>query len=482
MNLSQLYRLLGWELSGPDQAIASLEYDSRKVKAGSLFFAIPGEADDGHSYIQSAFDRGALAVIGEKPWPGQGRYLQVFSTKKALALAAHNFFGKPSANLHLVGVTGTNGKTTITSLIHQVYEAMGQSCGLIGTNEWLVGVSKKSTHTTPMSVELNQLLAEGVGLGLERLAMEVSSHGIKENRVDHISFDRFIFTNLTPDHLDYHKTFDDYVFTKMRPFIQISDYCQDKMAIINLDDPHGPYFINATSGRLLTYGFDERADFSVRDPQMRLDGSTFQLFIKGQPALEVNIPIFGRHNISNVLAVLAYFHSLGYDLQLVAQCLQDVSVEGRAETIKTGSGITILIDYAHNPDGIYRIISSAASVTKGRVLTVLGAGGHRDRLKRKVMGRHALDLSGHVFFTSDNPRDEDPLAIIQDLITDAGSDPYTILIDRKEAIETALLAAKSGDCVAILGKGHEKTQNINGKIIPFSDKIVVEEVIRKRGI
>lgn len=483
MNLHEMSALLGHTFKGEKQVISQLAYDSRQVEAGSVFFAIRGQDQDGHQYIEKAIEKGAIAIVGEEDLTLEVPYFQVFNTKKALAIVSNVFFGKPSKDISLVGVIGTNGKTTITYLIQHVFECLGVDSGLIGTNGSWVGQKKKATHTTPMSVDLNDLLQEGVKHNLPYLVMEVSSHGIKENRVDQIQFDRLIFTNITPEHLDYHKTFEDYLFTKMRPFIQLSDYDEDKVAIINCDDEHATDFIGATNGKILTYGCQARADLFAEDIVYTLERTEFSLYVKGEYVMRMAIPLFGKYNVYNVLSVLAYFYSLGYDLLKIVSYIENVSsIEGRFEYIKTNDDITVVIDYAHNPDAIFQVLTCLNVIADGNIITVLGAGGNRDKAKRKIMGRHATRLSDHVFFTSDNPRNEDPLSIIYDLLSGTSSVNYTVIVDRAKAIEAAIKKAKPNDLVVVLGKGHEKTQNINGKIVPFSDKIVVEEVIRKRGI
>ena len=483
MKLSELSQILDQPFTGADLSIENLAYDSRRVGAGTVFFAIKGEDHDGHRYVGAAIKSGAIAIVGEDAIYSEVPYFRVPNAKKALARISDAFYGRPSRKLHLGGVTGTNGKTTITYIIRHVFKELGLSSGIIGTNEWNVGRLLPATHTTPMSLELNQMLHDGHDLGVSHVVMEVSSHGIKENRVDQLDFDRFIFTNITSEHMDYHPTFEDYLFTKMRPFIQFGDYEADKVAIINYDDPAGPYVLSATNCRTLTYGLGELADFSAREIALGLSETTFSLYVKGRFEGVVSYPLFGKYNIYNVLAVLAYFYSLGYSLQELISILGKVpTVDGRAETLATATGFHVIIDYAHNPGAVKEVLSSLKQVTKGKIITVIGAGGHRDKEKRKFMGAFALEQSHHVVFTNDNPRDEDPMDIIRDLTSGTSLTNYDIVLDRAEAIERALLFAENGDYVAILGKGHEKTQNINGKISPFSDKIVVEEVIRKRGI
>lgn len=483
MNLREMSELLGYRFIDENQAISNLAYDSRQVEPGGVFFAIKGQDQDGHEYIDKAIEKGAIAVVGEEDLTLDVPYFQVFNTKKALAVVSNEFYQTPSKDISLVGVIGTNGKTTITYLIQHVFECLGVDSGLIGTNGSWVGQKIKASRTTPMSLDLNDLLKEGVKNNLPYLVMEVSSHGIKENRVDQIQFDRLIFTNITPEHLDYHKTFEDYLFTKMRPFIQFSDYDQDKVAIINCDDEHADYFIGATNGRLLTYGCQAKADFFAKEIVYTLERTEFSLYVKGEFMTRMAIPLFGKYNVYNVLSVLAYFYSLGYNpLQIVSFIENVSSIEGRFEYLKTEDGITVVIDYAHNPDAIFQVLTCLNVIAKGQIITVLGAGGNRDKAKRKIMGKHATRLSDHVVFTSDNPRNEDPLSIIYDLLSGTSSVNYTVIVDREKAIEAAIKKAKPDDLVVVLGKGHEKTQNINGKIVPFNDKIVVEEVIRKRGI
>ena len=475
--------LLGFQLNEKNQEIVNLAYDSHQVVKGSVFFAIKGQNQDGHQYIEQAVENGAIAIVGEQPLQLNALYFQVFNTKKALAIISSYFYHEPSKDMNLVGVIGTNGKTTITYLIQHVFECLGIDSGLIGTNGSWVGQKKRATHTTPMSPDLNDLLLEGVRHNLPYVVMEVSSHGIKENRVDQIDFNRLVFTNITEEHLDYHKTFEDYLFTKMRPFIQFNDYNQNKMAIINCDDENASSFISVTNGKVLTYGCSPLADLCAKDIVYNLERTNFALYVKNKFITNMTIPLFGKYNVYNVLAVMGYFYSLGYDPLEIVPFIENVSViEGRFEYVKSDSGVTVVIDYAHNPDAIFQVLSCLNVIAKGKIMTVLGAGGNRDKAKRKIMGKHATYLSDHVFFTSDNPRNEDPLSIIYDLLSGTSSVNYTVIVDRAKAIEAALKKAKADDFVVILGKGHEKTQNINGNIVPFNDKIVVEEVIRKRGI
>ncbi len=481
MDLKQIYDLLQRQLTRENEEIREIVYDSRQVQAGDVFVALKGEHVDGHQFIEAVLNQGASLVIGEREFKHLN-YLRVHDTKKALAVLCAAYYENPSFELSLVGVIGTNGKTTITYLIQHVFECLGINSGVIGTNGTWVGQKIKATHTTPLSKELNGLLKDAVNLDIPYVIMEVSSHGIKENRIDQLLFRRLIFTNITPEHLDYHKTFEDYLFTKMRPFNQFNNYYEDQVGIINIDDPQAPYFLNVTNGKVLTYGLRD-ADVCAKQITYQIDSTTFDLYIKDELINTYTIKLFGKYNVYNVLAVIAYFYSLGYPPHIIASYLELVkTVEGRFEYQKTKTGVTVVIDYAHNPDAVFQVLTCLNTIASGRVITVLGAGGNRDKLKRKVMGEYAASLSKHVVFTSDNPRNEDPLSIIYDLLTNVKTQNYTIVLERDQAIEKALSLAKSNDIVVILGKGHEKTQNINGNILPFSDKIVVEEVIRKRGI
>ena len=479
MKLEEVKKLLNSNVHVTSQKVKGLAFDSREIHPGFIFFAIRGTTQDGHDYIEQAIEQGAIMIVTERMVKTKDSIpvVVVPNVKKALALISHRFLNKPSKKLNMVGVTGTNGKTTVTHLIHYMYQALEIPNGLIGTNSYKIPGAGKVTNTTPMSLVLNKMLAATYENDTKNVIMEVSSHGIKENRVDHIDFDTFIFTNLSEDHLDYHKNMDDYMWTKMRPFIALPAH---KTAIINIDDENGPYYCDVTIAKTLTYGLQASADFSARNINQKIDTTEFDLYHKGEFSCKTVIPYFGIYNVYNTLAAIAYFVSEGYNPERVSLLLKDLPrVEGRFDTFKTTSGIYVVIDYAHTPDAVENVLKSLAAVAKGDVISVLGAGGDRDRSKRAPMGKNALAYSKHVIFTSDNPRSEEPHSIIYDMLGGSVKQNYTLCIDREIAIEKALRMAKPNDVVILLGKGHEKIQIIKGKTNPFCDKTVAQYIIQK---
>jgi len=482
MRLEDIKQLLQATISVTSQKVEGLAFDSREVRPGFVFFALSGSVVDGHDYVVDAVSQGAIMVIAERVVETKASIpvIVVRNVKKALALISHRFFHEPSKRLNMVGVTGTNGKTTVTHLIHYIYNALEIPNGLIGTNSYKVPGAVAVTNTTPMSSILNEMLATSYENQIKDVIMEVSSHGIKENRVDHIDFSTFVFTNLSEDHLDYHKNMDDYMWTKMRPFIALG---ADKTAIINIDDEHGAYYCDVTVAKTLTFGLQDAADFSARNIKQRIGRTIFDLYDKGEFSCTVITPYFGIYNVYNTLAAIAYFAGEGYSPKRIALLLKDLpEVEGRFDTFTTNSGINVVVDYAHTPDAIENVLKSLSVVAEGDVISVLGAGGDRDRKKRAPMGKIALAHSKHVVFTSDNPRSEDPHSIIYDLLGGSVKQNYTLSIDREIAIEKALKMAKPGDIVIILGKGHEKTQTIKDKKFPFCDKTVAQYIAQKHEL
>lgn len=482
MKLKEIKELLNGNMSVASQNVEGLAFDSREIRPGFVFFAIRGTTRDGHDYIDQAVNQGAIMVVSERAVETKDSIpvIAVPNVKKALALISHHFFNKPSEKLNMVGVTGTNGKTTVTHLIHYVYNILEIPNGLIGTNSYKVPGATAVTNTTPMSLVLNKMLASTYENDTKNVIMEVSSHGIKEHRVNHIDFDTFIFTNLSEDHLDYHKNMDDYMWTKMRPFISLP---ANKTAIINIDDENGPYYCDVTIAKTLTYGLQESADFSARHIKQNIDTTEFDLYYKGEFSCKTVIPYFGIYNVYNALATIAYFVNEGYSPERVSLLLKEIpAIEGRFDTFKTDSGIYVVVDYAHTPDAIENVLKSLSFVAKGNVISVLGAGGDRDRNKRAPMGKNALAYSKHVIFTSDNPRSEEPHSIIYDMLGGSVKQNYTLCIDREIAIEKALKMARPNDVVILLGKGHEKIQIIKGKTNPFCDKTVAQYIIQKNGL
>ena len=479
MKLEDVKKLLDMNMKVPALKVEGLAYDSREIRPGFIFFAINGMIHDGHDYIDHAVSQGAIMAICERKVETKAS-IPVYSVpnvKKALALISHHFFNKPSESLHMVGVTGTNGKTTVTHLIYYIYQALKIDCGLIGTNAYKVPVAEKVVNTTPMSLVLNKMLASTYENDVKNVIMEVSSHGIKESRIEHINFDIFIFTNLSPDHLDYHKNMDDYMWTKMRPFIALS---AAKTAIVNIDNEYSSYLCDVTIAKTLTYGLQAAADFSARNIQQDIEFTEFDLYYKGRFLCRITTLYFGIYNVYNTLAAIAYFASVGYNPKDISILLKQApAIDGRFDTFKTNSGVYVVVDYAHTPDAVANVLKSLSAVAKGDIISVLGAGGDRDRKKRPIMGKNALAYSKHVVFTSDNPRYEEPFSIIYDMLGGNVRQNYTLCIDREIAIEKALKMAKPGDVVIILGKGHEKTQSIKGKTTVFCDKTVAKYIIQK---
>jgi UDP-N-acetylmuramoyl-L-alanyl-D-glutamate--2,6-diaminopimelate ligase len=458
--------------------IKAIEYDSRKVKDGSMFVAIKGTATDGHNYIMKAVEAGAVAVVCERnPFvlPVTVTVIYVEDSADALGKMASEFYGNPSHNLKVVGVTGTNGKTTIASLLYELFENAGYKCGLLSTVENKVhGKIYPATHTTPDPVAIQSLMAEMVSEGCEYCFMEVSSHAVVQKRISGIEFNGGIFTNLTHDHLDYHKTFKNYRDAKKMFFDGLSE---NAFALSNLDDKNGTYMLQNTSAKRYYYSLNKSADFTARIIEMDFHGSL--LNINGK---EVYVKLFGEFNIYNILAIYGAAVLSGLDEE---RALLEISkltpVRGRMEAIRSIDGKTFIIDYAHTPDALKNILETLNELkTTGRtIITVFGAGGDRDKTKRPEMGKIVASLSDVVIITSDNPRNEDPQKIIDDIksgITSEKDEGKTLMIpDRAVAIRTSVLISKPGDIILIAGKGHEEYQEINGVKHHFSDR---EEVLK----
>ncbi|WP_158825076.1 UDP-N-acetylmuramoyl-L-alanyl-D-glutamate--2,6-diaminopimelate ligase [Mucilaginibacter lacusdianchii] len=461
------------ELQGSaDVEITAVVFDSRKVLPGSLFVAVRGTAVDGHDYIEQAVADGAIAVICED-LPGhtinEADFLMVADSAAALGLVAANFFDNPSQKLKLVGVTGTNGKTTTATLLYQLFRDLGYKCGLLSTVENQInGQVIPSTHTTPDPVALNALLDEMVAKGCDYCFMEVSSHAVAQHRIDGLTFAGGIFSNLTHDHLDYHKTFDAYLKAKKGFFDALP---KGAFALTNVDDRNGNVMLQNTKATKKTYGLKNMADFKVKILENQFGG--LLLNVDGE---EVWFKMVGSFNAYNLLAVYATAMLLGQDKSKVLTSLSTLSgAEGRFDYVIAPNKVIGIVDYAHTPDAVQNVLSTVHDIRKGteQVITVIGCGGDRDKTKRPVMAKVACDWSDKVILTSDNPRSEDPAQIIRDM--EAGVDPSskrkTISItDRHEAIKTAVHLAQPGDIIVLAGKGHEKFQEIKGVKNHFDDK------------
>ena len=463
---------------GPeDLDITGINIDSRQVKPGDLFIAMRGTQVDGHQFIPKAIESGAKAILCEDiPSSCQPdvTFVQVASAEEAVGPAATEFYGRPSEKLKLVGVTGTNGKTTIATLLYQMFRKMGHKCGLLSTVcNYIEDEAIPASHTTPDAIELNRLLARMVEAGCEYAFMECSSHAIAQRRIGGLTFAGGIFTNLTRDHLDYHKTFENYRDAKKLFFDKLP---KKAFAITNADDKNGLFMVQNTKAVVKTYSTQRMADFKAKILECHFEGMYLEM-----DSREVGVQFIGKFNVSNLLAVYGAARMLGKapdDILLVMSTLRSVS--GRLEPVQSPNGVTAIVDYAHTPDALENVLKAIHEVLngKGQVITVCGAGGNRDKGKRPLMAQEAVKQSDKVIITSDNPRFEEPQDIINDML--AGLSPQQMkkvvsITDRREAIRTAVMMAQKGDVILIAGKGHEDYQEIKGVKHHFDDKEVVCE-------
>jgi len=475
---------LGEVVGSTNVAISSVAFDSRKVKKDSLFIATRGTTVDGHAYIDKAIESGAVAVVCEE-LPLNRRpnisYVKVLNSSEALGFIACNFFDNPSEKLKLIGITGTNGKTTTVTLLFNLFRGLGYSVGLLSTVENKInGNVIPSTHTTPDALALNELLAKMVEAGCQYAFMEVSSHAVVQHRISGLKFTGGAFSNITHDHLDYHKTFEEYIRAKKLFFDQLPD---DAFALTNKDDRNGMVMLQNTKARKYTYGLKSVADFKCRVIENHLNG--LLLNIDNQ---EVWVKLIGSFNAYNILVVYAVSQILKQDKTQVLTTLSNLnSVEGRFQYIKSRTGIVAIVDYAHTPDALKNVLETIKDIRTGneQVITLAGCGGDRDAAKRPVMAKIACDYSDKVILTSDNPRTENPETILDQM--QAGIDPANAkktlrISDRREAIRTAAAFGKPGDIILVAGKGHEKYQEINGVKHPFDDFEIVKETFKALDI
>ena len=467
-------------IGNDDVEITGVNIDSRRIKTGHLFVAMKGTQVDGHQFIGKAIELGAISVLCEDlPEVLQKgiTYVQVESTEDAVGKVATLFYGDPSHKLKLVGVTGTNGKTTIATLLYNMFRKFGHKVGLLSTVcNYIDDVEVPADHTTPDPIELNELLAKMVEAGCEYAFMECSSHAIHQKRIGGLKFAGGLFTNLTRDHLDYHKTFENYRNAKKAFFDGLP---KDAFAITNADDKNGMIMVQNTKATVKTYSIRTLADFRARILECHFEG--MYLEIDGR---EVGVQFIGKFNVSNLLAVYGAAIMLGKkpeDVLLVLSTLH--SVNGRLEPIHSPEGFTAIVDYAHTPDALVNVLNAIHEVLdgKGHVITVCGAGGNRDKGKRPLMAQEAVRQSDKVIITSDNPRFEEPQDIINDML--AGLNEQQMrkvisIVDRKEAIRTACMMAQKGDVVLVAGKGHETYQEIKGVKHHFDDKDVLHEIFK----
>lgn len=458
--------------------ICGISIDSRNVKEGYAFIAMRGTQTDGHAYIDAAEANGAVAIICEtmpQKLNPSIQYVKVADAGAIVGQLATTFYGNPTEKLKLVGVTGTNGKTTIATLLYKLFKGMGHKCGLISTVcNYIDDKAYPSTHTTPDAITLNSLLGEMVEQGCEYAFMEVSSHALAQGRVGGLKFAGGIFTNLTRDHIDFHETMENYLKAKKSFFDMLP---RDAFAITNLDDKNGLVMLQNTRADIKKYSTRTLCDYKGRIIETHLDGMVLEF-----NNIEFTTLLTGRFNVSNLLAIFAAATELGKDPQEVLTLLSTLTpVSGRFETIHSKDGVSAIVDYAHTPDAIKNVLGTVNEVMhgKGNIITVVGAGGNRDKGKRPLMAQEAVKMSNRVIITSDNPRFEDPQDIINDML--AGLTPEQLkkvlaICDRKEAIKTACALAQKGDVVVVAGKGHENYQEIKGVKHHFDDKEVIYEI------
>ena len=471
-----LYKVHLLEVVGAtDIAVSSIAIDSRMVIKGTAFVAIKGVAQDGHEYISKAIELGAKVIVCENMPALQVdgiTYIKVASTPEAVAFMAHQFYDAPSTKIKLVGVTGTNGKTTIATLLFKLFSALGYTCGLVSTVQNQIGDQIiPATHTTPDAVSLNELLNTMVNAGCSHVFMECSSHAVHQHRITGLVFTGALFSNITHDHLDYHKTFENYIAAKKGFFDALP---ASAFAITNADDKRGEVMLQNTKAKKLSYGLKSSADYKGKILENALTGLVMLV-----NEIEVHFRLIGEFNAYNLLAVYGAAVNLGVESNTALTTLSMLAgAEGRFDYVISNKQVIGIIDYAHTPDALENVLATIKKLRKGyeQVITVVGCGGDRDKTKRPIMAQTACDLSDKVILTSDNPRTEDPAQIIADMeagLNTAAKRKYISIIDRKEAIKAAVAFAKPEDIVLVAGKGHEKYQDINGVKHPFDDKAIL---------
>lgn len=493
MKLKQLSSVLAAaviEGSG-EVEITGIETDSRQVKAGDLFICLPGHTVDGHQFAAQAADQGAAALVVERKLEVDLPQVIVRDSRFAMAGLANAFYNQPSSRMKMIGVTGTNGKTTTTYLIETIMNDYGLKTGLIGTIQMKYdGQSFPMPRTTPEALELQRYLNDMANAGTECCVMEVSSHALEQGRVKGTDFRTAIFTNLTQDHLDYHHTMEEYRGAKGLFFSRLGNaFAKDepsrKYAVLNADDEASAYFAKQTAAEVITYGLGEDADIRASNISITAQGTSFHVdTFRG--SADIAIRMVGKFNVYNAMAAIAAALLEGIPLEDIKNSLESVpGVDGRVEVVDEGQPYAVIVDYAHTPDGLENVLRTVNEFAEGRVLTVFGCGGDRDRTKRPIMGKIAAKYSDVVLVTSDNPRTEDPDLILKDieagLIEDGvPTESYKLIVDRRKAIEKAIEMASPGDVVLIAGKGHETYQLIAGEVLDFDDRIVAKDAIRGR--
>jgi UDP-N-acetylmuramoyl-L-alanyl-D-glutamate--2,6-diaminopimelate ligase len=458
-----------------DVEILDLAYDTRTVRDGALYFCVPGSTRDGHDFAADAVRDGAVALVVERPLEVSVPQLLVESSRASMAVAADAFFGMPTERLTVAGVTGTTGKTTTTYLLRSILEANGCSTGMVGTVEWIVGgTSREAPHTTPEAIDLQRLFREMLDAGDEAVSLEASSHGSHYRRLDRVRFDALCFTNLGQDHLDLHGDMEEYFQAKRRLFTGLTP----PPAAVNVGDPHGRRLADELTGAhrapIVTFGLRPEAEVRADGLELGPRGSSFTA-----AGIAIETPLLGIFNVENVLAAVAAATLLDVDDDAIAEGIRAVvGVPGRFEAVDEGQDFAVVVDYSHKPEALGAALGAARQLGPGRLTVVFGAGGDRDRTKRAEMGRIAHELADRVIVTNDNPRSEEPIAIVEEILQGAGTD-VEIDLDRRSAIAAAITEARAGDVVLIAGKGHEQGQEIAGEIHPFDDRDVARTALRR---
>jgi len=496
VDLETLIKVLpGYEVRGETKGvnIRDVCYDSRRAREGSLFVAVTGLKADGHEFVRQAVTAGAVAVVVEREVdlpPGISQ-IRVADSRLAMGLLADAFYGHPSRKLELIGVTGTNGKTTTTLLLAYILRTAGIRTGTIGTLGASLGDGFCNTSlTTPEGPDLQRILRDMVDEGIRYAVMEVSSHAIDLQRIAACRFGMAILTNVTHDHLDYHASFRDYRDTKGRLFNEYLDATAREdgpgraWAVINGDDKSASYFTGESPGRVLTYGLGSGHDIYATGVSLLPGGSRFDLVVPGGPALSIHTPLGGRFNVYNCLAAAAGAYALGVDSDTIRAALSSAPcVPGRFELVNEGQDFSVVVDYAHTPDGLENLLKAASVLKRSRLITVFGCGGDRDKTKRPLMGEVAARLSDHVIITSDNPRSEEPERICEDIVAGlqrTGWQRYETVVNRRQAIRRSIAMAETGDVVVIAGKGHETYQIFRERTVDFDDREEARQALRLR--
>lgn len=464
--------------------IKSIEMDSRAVKPGSLFICIKGYTVDGHDYARQAEKNGAVAIVAERKIEADVPVIYVNDTKRAMAIFANVFYEHPTSKMKVIGVTGTNGKTTITHLLEKIFRRAGDKTGLIGTINMKIGDEVIPTsNTTPESLTLQKTFKQMVDQDVETVLMEVSSHALDMGRVRGVDFDIAVFTNLTQDHLDYHKDMDDYRRAKGLLFAQLGNVYTNskiKIAVLNNDDQASEEYKKSTAAQVITYGIDNVSDVMATNIKMTNKGTQFSLSMP-HDSCKINMKLIGKFSVYNVLAATAAAYAQGVPLEEIKESIEQLDgVPGRFEAVDAGQEFTVIVDYAHTPDSLENVLTTIKQFANGKVFVVVGCGGDRDKAKRPLMAQIAVAHADIPIFTSDNPRSEDPEQIIKDMEAGVIGANYEKIVDRKHAIEYAVNQANKDDVILIAGKGHETYQIIGNNVYDFDDRLVARHAIKER--